>query len=273
MATIALIYPDAHAQLADRMRDDIQQAGHTVVADVPATADALAVVVIAPDQLGAVEAGLYAALDNSQHVIPVLVGDAELPPILSNLQPLDFSVSYSGAALNQQIDRVSRAGTPPPITVLTPSKRAANRRAALWLGIPIAVMFIAAVVGIALDITVAPEDEFAGVETQIFLTRNFFIDDLLPKTTEQAAAFPATAEDYFNETVQPFLIATATGIAQNAESTFYPRSTAEATAFEATLGRVSTVVQERMAATVTQRAVTAAAITPTPTPEATAESE
>jgi hypothetical protein len=63
------------------------------------------------------------------------------------------------------------------------------------------------------------------------------------------------------------LIRTATGIAAYSESTFYPRSTEEATGFPATLVRgISTVVQERMEATVTQLAVTSAAITPTPSP-------
>lgn len=267
MSTIAVIVPEEHQALGERMINDLQDAGYTTATTVGDQPGDMLVVALAPQGLWAVEPALIQALDRHQHVIVVLAQPIDLPRLIDNLRPLDFSGGYDPAPLIAEVERLSAPDAPPPMTVLTPSKREANRRAGLVLVIPIMMMFFAAIVGIALGITVAPEDEFASVETQIFLTRNYFIDGLLPQSTEQAANFQVTAEEYFNETVQPFLVLTATGIAGNSESTHYPRSTEEAAEFEATAARVSTLVQDRMRATVTQLAVTAAAITPTPTPE------
>jgi len=267
MSTIAVVAPEEHQNLGARITADLREAGYTVTDDLDEAPQTILVVLLAPQGLWTVEPAIIKALDQYQHIIAVKAQPVDLPRLIDNLRPLDFSTQYDPQPLLAEIKRLSSPDAPRPMTALTPSKRAANRRTGLVLTIPIVIMFFAAIVGVALEITVAPEDEFASVETQIFLTRNYFIDGLLPQSTEQAANFQATAEDYFNETVQPFLIMTATGIAGNSESTYYPRSTEDAAGFEATAARVSTLVQDRMRATVTQLAVTAAAITPTPTPE------
>lgn len=267
MSTIAVIAPEEHKHLGERMGTDLREAGYTVTDEVGDTSRDMLVVVLAPQGLWTVEPHIIKALDLHQHIIVVKAAEVDLPRLIDNLRPLDFSGQYSPQALIAEVERLQSPDAPPPMTVLTPSKREANRRAGLVLAVPIVIMFFAAIFGVAFGITVAPEDEFASVETQIFLTRNFFIDGLLPQSTEQAANFQVTAEEYFNETVQPFLVLTATGIAGNSEATFYPRSTEDAADFEATAARVSTLVQDRMRATVTQLAVTAAAITPTPIPD------
>jgi hypothetical protein len=266
MTTITLIYKEPQAALGERIRRDLESHGYTVVDTVQSGRDALVVAVMGPDTLAAIEPALIAALDQHQHVIPVLAQPMKLPEVISNLEPLNFRSGYDWGELLTKIERLSGPDAPAPMTVLTPARQAKNRQTALLLGIPIAIMFFAAIFGVILNITLPPTDEFASIETQIFLTRNYFIDQALPDNTLEAEGFMGTVEEY-NETVQPFLILTATGVAEYSESTFYPRSTAEAERFPATLERVSTMVRDRMAATVTQRALDGPAQDVTATPD------
>ncbi|MFW5748080.1 MAG: hypothetical protein ACOCYT_00555 [Chloroflexota bacterium] len=280
MTTITLAFSKDSSKLAARIRGDLEAEGLTVSGSVQPGRDALLVVLLSTEsrQDAEIQQKLIAALENYQHVIPVLAQPTDLPQLIDNLPPLDFSTSYDRDALLNRIETLTGPDAPPPLVTLTPSLRRSNQRAGLIIAGVVMVMFVLAILGVLIDVFVPPADEFAGVETQIFLTRNWYIDEALPRDTEEALSFEATVVEA-RETVQPFLILTATGIAAFGESTHYPRSTEQATNFPATLERISTLVQDRMAATVTQLAVTAAAITPTPTspvsptpePEATAE--
>lgn len=258
MTTVTLVYPPTYSNLGERLRADMTAAGITVVEDIQPGREALLVLVLAEDAHIAQDAYIIGAADNNQHIIPVVAERVPLPAMIDNLAPLDFSQGYDKDALLGQIERLSAPNAPPPLMVLTPSRRAANRRTALWFIPLIAVLFVAAVIGIVLGITVPPEDEFAGVETQIYLTQRYFIDQVLPQGTEQAANFEAALEDIPTRALQEAIM-TATAIAGGVEGTFIPQSTADATAFEATLEHVSTLVQDRLAATVTAVAATAAA--------------
>ena len=267
MATITLKYLEESAGLAGRIHDDLQSAGHTINNAISATDD-LVIILLSP--VSARDAGIKSAmkqaLENYQHILPIIALPVDLPAIIGNLPPLDFSAGYDQTTLLRRVDALTATDAPRPLTTLTDGKRHANARSGLILLGVVMVVFIGGMILLATRVVGVPEDEFAGVETQIFLTRNYYIDRALPRTTEDAENFPVTAQEAL-PTIQPYLILTATGIAAYSESTFYPRSTEEATGFPATLVRgVSTVVQERMEATVTQLAVTSAAITPTPTP-------
>ncbi|TVR20617.1 MAG: hypothetical protein EA396_10135 [Anaerolineaceae bacterium] len=264
MKPITLTYIAADQKLAAQIRADLETVGHAVVDDV--TEGGLTVVIFSAESARdeRIRGRITAALDAHQHIIPVMAEPVKLPRLIEDLPLLDFSDGYDAERLRAEIKRLSAPSAPPPPVSLTPARKKSNQQTAVIIVAAAGVMFVLAIIGVVIGAFVPPADEFAGVETQIFLTRNFFIDEALPRTTEDAAAFAATVESA-RPTVQPFLILTATGIALNSESTFYPRSTADATAFPATLERVSTIVQERMAATVTQRAIEAASITPTPT--------
>ncbi|PJF22316.1 MAG: hypothetical protein CUN56_06610 [Phototrophicales bacterium] len=257
--TVTLVSPDE--ALGERLRQDLTDAGYTI------QPGSMLVVVLEPDNQVVMDA-IIDALDNHQHILPILTQPLELPRLIDNLQPLDFSESYSKQALLERVAALTDPKAPPPLTTLTPRKRHQNMQVAYWLIGLCIVIFGVAIWGVMAGIFIPPEDEFAGVDTQVYLTRNWYIDQALPKSTEDALNFLPTVEEA-RETVQPYLIATATGIVIYSESTWYPRSTQDATAFPATLHRVSTLVQDRMAATVTQLAVTAAAITATPTPTST----
>jgi hypothetical protein len=266
MTTVTLLYEGPQTALGARIRRDLQSSGYTVVDKVQPGPETLVITVIGPETIATIEPELESALDENQHIIVVLKQPMKLPGIISNLEPLDFRFGYNWGELLTRVEKLTAPDAPVPITVLTPRRRAQNRRTALLLLIPIGIMFAAAIVGVILNITVPPADEFAGVETQIYLTRNHFIDQALPDNTQEAEGFMGTVERY-NETVQPFLILTATGVAEFGESTFYPRTTEEAEHFPATLERVSTMVRDRMIATVTQLAVDSLLHEATATPE------
>lgn len=265
---VTLIYAEPESKLAARVRADLETAGVTVNTTVQPGREALLLVLLSPAARddAAVQQAIIAALDNGQHVVPVLAASVELPRLIDNLEPLDFSENYDAAALLQRLERLSRSDAPPPLVALTPMRRAANRRSALFFGSFALLSFVAALVMIAVLGYGPPEDEFASVETQIFLTRNYFIDNALPRTTDEAASFSATLERA-RPSVQPYLALTATGIAQGVQGSLVPRSTEEALNFEATARLVSTVVREELIATVTAAAGDAGASQPTATPE------
>lgn len=251
MTLITLLYASVEpdAALAQRIRADLLAASHQVQ---EAGNPALTVVVLSPKALEdlLLQKAVVAALEQHQHLIPVLAAPTPMPHLINHLQPLDFSQGYESRALLSQVDRFTGPDAPPVMTVLTPSRRAANRRIGLAMGGIAVLIFVIGLWGIGSGLVRAPENEFASVETQVILTRAYYIDNALPRSTADAQNFEATiTANPTRSRVQ--LIATATAIAGGVEGTFIPRSTADATAFPQTLEAVSTIIQDRLALTVT----------------------
>lgn len=252
MVELSLIYTEQNEMLAERIRQSVTNAGHTVHNEVIAGRQPITVLIVstAAKADSTFQENLYAALDNHQHIIVVLADQTSLPRLIDHLQPLDFSSGYNEKALLSEIETLSAPGTPPPATVLTPNKRKANQRFGLiFAGIGF-IVFLISLYAIGVKGLQAPENEFASVETQIILTRNYFIDNALPRTTEQAANFEATVP-HMPTLARLQLELTATAISEGVIGTFVPRSTEEATWFPETLESVSTVVQDSLAATAT----------------------
>jgi hypothetical protein len=293
MAVVNIVTMPEVVALTDRIRADLRAAGHEV-RELSAPVEGARPILIAVLSPGAVTPedvrgkprptaemspvmqAIMTALDNRQHVIPVVAEAVDLPRVIDHLQPHDFSQGYDAGPLLNRLRDLSGPDAPPPLTALTPRVRAANRRAGIIAAALVSVIFVIAVIAVGSGTVRAPENEFASVETQIILTRNFYIDDALPRTTEQAASFPTTVLDA-RPSVMPFLIATASAIAGGVEGMFVPRSTLEATHFPLTLVSVSTVVRDRLAATVTAQAAIAPAVSTStpgaPDPEATSDAE
>ncbi|GAB4515741.1 MAG: hypothetical protein OHK0046_19630 [Anaerolineae bacterium] len=267
--SVTIINAPADSALALRMRGDLEANGVQVSSTLQERDVLVAVLSQAALADANVQQVMMQALENYQHVLPVLAEDVKIPRIIGNLETLDFSQRYSADDLLARVAYLASPNAPAPLTVLTPGKRAANRQAGLIVGGLALITFILALIGVGSGAIQAPEDEFASVETQIFLTRNYYIDEALPRSTEDAANFAATLEEVPGSAV-PFLIQTATGIAAGVEGTFVPQNTLEATNFRATLRVVSTVVRERVEGRATDAAMTATLITSTPAPAITA---
>ncbi len=271
---LSLVYSEHNSTLAARIKSDLVQAGCEVSDTVQHGPDHLALVILSPAAL--IESSfitrMESALDEHQQIIPIKAEPVNLPRIINNLEPLDFSVGYDFDVLQAQIQALLLPDAPRPLTTLTQARRQANRRAALPLLVMVTIMFVVAVIGVMAGITVPPADEFAGIETQIYLTRNYYIDGALPLNTEQAAEFESTIPHVPTRALVQ-LLATATAISAGVDASFVPQNTEQAAGFPATLKAVSTVVQDRLQMTVTQFALTAQASTATPAPPMTATSQ
>lgn len=200
---MTIIYAPSDAALAERIENDFRGQLESVV-----------VLLVSPEANNhpQVQSALNAALDANRRVIPVLVRPAALPRPVEHLAALDFTAGYAADQLRAGLER---AASDFHMKVLTPAVRSSNRRTGLIFGLMALVMFLmglylVGVVGIRF-----PEREYGLVETEIILTRDYFIDQALPRTTEEAANFQATV-DAARPTLRPLLVATATAVAGEA---------------------------------------------------------
>ncbi len=255
MSIVTLLNTPTDAALAGRIRSDLSAAGVQIGETVQAGREAVTVAVLSPKALedSGFQQNVVKALENNQHIIPVLAAKVGLPRLLNNLQAVDFSERYDAKTLLERVNMLSAPDAPPPMAILTPTRRDANRRVGYLIGGIVIAFFVVGIWAVGSGTVQAPADEFASVETQIILTRNYFIDEALPRSTEDAVNFPATVENIPTKALME-LIATATAIAGGVDGTFIPRSSEEATNFPATLENVSTVVHDRLLATVTAAA-------------------
>jgi hypothetical protein len=249
---IGLVHIEPDSGIAEQVRGDLKAAKYAVIDGVQPGTKALFVVVLSPQAVAdrGVQQAIVDSLENNQQIIPVLAASVRLPRLIDHLQPLDYSETYEPNLLLMRIETLSAPGAPPPMKVLTPRVRASNRRAGLVVAVIVLAMFLAAIYMVAVVGVRAPAEEYAAVETEIILTRNYFIDGALPLSTQQAEAFPATLEAARTAVRVP-LAETATAISEGVHFNFLPRTTAESAAFPLTLDALSTVVHEELIATAT----------------------
>ncbi|MBZ0303196.1 MAG: toll/interleukin-1 receptor domain-containing protein [Anaerolineae bacterium] len=199
---VTIIYHPTDSELAGRIQSDLTQLA----------GDDQAVIVLISPQVTAdaeVQAAIVSAIEQHQRVVPVLVKAAPLPRLIEHLGVVDFTKSYDFEQLAAVL-----ANTPAPLQmkVRTPQTIAANRRTALIVAVFAVLMFLAALYAVGVLGLQAPAAEFAGVETEVVMTRNAYIDAALPHSTEDAANFQPTL-DAAATALRPFLVATATAIA------------------------------------------------------------
>ena len=198
---VEIIHNPADQALARRIQADLQAQPATnttvILLSAPAVADR--------EVLQALER----AVDSNRHIVPVITEQVRLPALIEHLAPVDFSQRYDYEALAARLE-----ATPGELhmKVLTPAVRASNQRAAVIVAIGAVVMFLVALYGIGVVGIQAPADEYAAVETEIIETRNAYIDEALPRSTDDALNFEATVEGAA-PTLRPLLVATATAAA------------------------------------------------------------
>lgn len=197
-----LIYHPSDSALAARLQADFAQRSDLAHA---------VVIVLSPQALndGAVNMGMLEALDQNLPIIPVLAQPAALPRLIEHLEAVDFTKGYDRQALEA---RLRESTNDFHMKVRTPAVKASNRRAAWVVGIIALFMFLLGVYGVGVLGIRPPQEEYDLVETEIILTRDYYIDSALPRSTEDALNFPATV-DAARPTLRPLLIATATAAA------------------------------------------------------------
>ncbi len=194
------IYHPSDQQLAQRLQADLTE---------PASAAVVVIVSAQAARDAALLAQIDQALDQNRQVIPVLAEKVALPKPIEHLDPVDFSAQYALAELQ---DRLQDAPGEFHMKVLTRATAASNRRAGAVMGVVVLMMFVAGLYLVGVLGVQAPAREYAYVETEIILTRNYFVDQALPHSTEDAQNFQATV-DAARPTLRPILIATATAAA------------------------------------------------------------
>jgi hypothetical protein len=192
-----LIYAAQDGALAERIERDFQDvSGQVIVILSPAAA-----------QDEQVQAAINQSLDKGERLIPVLAAPTPLPEIIEHLEPVDFSVRYDADALRA---RLTDAGT--PMKVRTPAVRKLNRFDGYFMLAVVLFCFVVGLFFVAGGVIRNPDAEYAAVETEIVLTRNYYVDANLPHSTQEAAEFASTVQAA-PTALRPFLSATATAVA------------------------------------------------------------
>lgn len=199
MATI--IYHPSDATLAKRIQADLAAAGSS-------GPDTAAVIILSQQTQNdaSIQRALVDAVEQHRRVVPVLAEAVPLPRLIEHLEPVDFTQGYD---FDRLAARLASAPGELQMKVHTPETVAANRRTGLIVGAMALVMFLAALYGIGALGIQPPAEEYDGVETQIVQTRNAYIENALPRSTDDALNFQPTVEAA-STALRPLLIATAT---------------------------------------------------------------
>ncbi len=217
---ITLIYTAADEAPATTIRTELTARGYPLSDAIQTGREHVTIVLLSPDAIGdpAVQRATEAALDRGQHLIPVLARPVALPDLIDHLAAVDWSGGNDVEALQARLDAALSPDARLPMRARTPAVRAANRRAGLALAL--LALTIGGIVTASLiqGIIGFPEEEYEAVDTQAAATRDAmiaptmaFLSTMLPRSTEQAAAFPATL-DAIPTLMRPFVALTATAM-------------------------------------------------------------
>jgi hypothetical protein len=192
-----IIYAAQDRALAERIEQDFQDVSEQVIA----------VLSPAAVQDGNLQDAIVHTMDTGRRIVPVLAAPTPLPKVIEHLQPVDFSAGYDADTLRA---RLSDAGT--PMKVRTPAVRKLNRLDGYFMLAVVLFCFVVGLIFVAGGVIRNPDTEYAAVETEIALTRNFYVDANLPRSTQEAAEFASTVQAA-PTALRPFLSATATAVA------------------------------------------------------------
>lgn len=209
-----ITHAPGEAALAARLKAELTAGGYTVNAALTNQPRHLLIALLSPEAVAntAVQNDIFAALDNGQHIIPVLAKDVDVPKLIDHLPAVDFRKTEDFATLKAQIDKLSAPDAGSPVRVQTPKLRSRNRRVGFWVLLVAVVWFIIGVVLVGVYGIQLPREEYELVDTQAAIEINEIVGRNLPRSTEDAANFPATLRAA--PTAQrPLLIATTTAMA------------------------------------------------------------
>jgi hypothetical protein len=156
-------------------------------------------------------AAWQAALNHGDFLVPVLANGAALPGSLAQYDALDFSGGYDANALLERLAQMAQREQQFPLRVIAPKTKRGNRRTALVLTVLAVFMFGAAIWGISVGLVGFPEEEYEEVEAEFQGTLGALVDNVLPRSTQDAQNFPATV-DAAPTRLQPLLAQTATAL-------------------------------------------------------------
>lgn len=219
---LKITYTPKDAALAERMLSDLRGAGYQVE-DIRANGAAqehedVLIVVLSPDANDDtnVQNTMIKALDNSQHIIPVLAAPGELPKLIDHLNVLDFSEKYDFETLRARVEVTLAPDAALPLRVRTPRVKRSNRSVGILLGLLALIWFALGLYGVGVLGIQAPEEEYARLDTEAAITQAFLMNPeldryglFLPNSTEAAQNYEGTLRAV-PTVYRPFMAATAT---------------------------------------------------------------
>lgn len=212
MTTITIVYAADDRVLAERLAGDFEANGFTF-GDV-AAADVV-VGVVSRDGLTdpSLNETLTAALDSGRHIVLATDGEVTLPTLFDHLQTVTFTnKDYRFNTLKTAVEALA-ASDAPPLKVQTPNVQARNRRAGIVAGVGLFALFLAYTFLIARFDIEAPQEDFDRANTRIAATVNMIAQPFIPRSTEEAEAFPQTLEARnVSDELATVLAATATQV-------------------------------------------------------------
>lgn len=209
-----ITYAPGEAETAARLKADLTAAGYTINSDLVREPGPALIALLSPEAAvsATVQGQIIAALDSGQHIIPILVKDTNLPKLIDHLAAVDFRQGYDLATLRTQIDKVSAPDAGLPLRVPTPAVKARNRRIGFVLTVLALAWFVIGLILVGGYGVQLPREEYDAIDTQAAIEINEIVGRNLPRSTEDAANFPATLRAA--PTAQrPLLIATTTAMA------------------------------------------------------------
>lgn len=205
-------YGAENAALASQIEADLKAARVRAYRD-DQDAPKVLIALIAPESNTdeAQAAAWREAIQRGDFVLPALTNGAALPGSLAQYEALDFTGGYDATALLERLAQMAHSERQFPLRVIAPKTKRSNRRAALVLSLLAVFMFGAAIWGITVGLVGFPEEEYEQVEAEFQGTLGALVDNVLPRSTQDAQNFPATV-DAAPTRLQPLLVQTATAL-------------------------------------------------------------
>jgi len=199
---MTILYHQADAALASRLQNDLPRDLNN---------DSQIIAILSPQAVAdsVIQNTINEALDQNKRIVPVLAQATALPKLIEHLEAVDFTKNYN---LESLMAKLSAPTASLHMKVRTPAVNTSNRRAAYVIAAIVFVMFLGGIYLVGVMGIQAPTEEFNNVETEIIQTRDYYVDSVLPRSTEDALNFQATV-DAARPTLRPILIATATAVA------------------------------------------------------------
>lgn len=211
---INITYSPHDAHSAEQMQNELTQANLQL--DNP-----ILIVLVTPDAM--VDSSVQSAIEQAKRanhvIVPVILQPTEPNAALRELPSLDLSTNYRSDKLISFIRRAD----------VGKERIGKNRRLLFVIAGIVLIMFVISLFAIGSGIVAFPIDEYATEnairDSQINTIVAPQLEELRPRTTDDALNFQSTLNAIDNDDLLPFVIGTATAIPEQFQATNEARST------------------------------------------------
>ncbi|MGB7337663.1 MAG: hypothetical protein WBC91_02140 [Phototrophicaceae bacterium] len=211
---LQIIYHEQDADIAQKIQNDIAETSLRL--DHP-----IVLVLLSPTAVldSAIQAEIEQSKQKNNLLAPIMLHQTTVPDALKDAEILNLTKKYDKVKLITFIKRMD----------ITRDQRKNNQRLLFVIGGLVLTMFVIGFASIAAGIVAFPVDEYATEnairDQQVATLVAPDIEELRPRTTEDALNFQLTLDAVRNDDLLPFIEGTATAIPQQIEATNQARQT------------------------------------------------